>query len=143
YNLAAQYCPTPFSRPHRFSLSYQYAIPFPIKNGLANKILGGWSLNGLTTIQAGNPTTFFDNNGGGVYGLSGSSIEKGFVTAQMASGATYDSAYVSGSPKDKLNNFFNIKAFNLSGPPILGDDGSRGYGNSGLGILRGPHQLNF
>jgi len=59
----------------------------------------------------------------------------------MAPGATYDSIYMPGSVKDKLNNFFNIKAF--APIPVLGEDGSRGYGNSGVGVLRGPHQANW
>ena len=141
YNLGSQYGQAPFSRPHRFSLSYQYAIPSLAKQGVVNKVLGNWNLSGVTTIQSGVPLTFFDNNGGTVYHQSGGSIEKGFVTAQMAPGATYDSIFVNGSPKDKLNNFFNIKAFGSE--PVLGSDGATGYGNSGIGIMRGPHQLNF
>ncbi|PWU09912.1 MAG: hypothetical protein C5B51_05305 [Terriglobia bacterium] len=139
-DISQQYGPTSFVRPHRFVASYQYELPFKAKGAL-NYLVGGWLISGVTTLQSGAPVTFFDDNGGGVYGTPGSSIDKAFTRAQMAPGATYDSAYVSGSPKDKLNNFFNIKAFGQI--PVMGEDGSRGYGNSGLGILRGPHQANF
>ena len=141
-NPSSQYGAAPFNRPHRLSVSYQYAIPSFAKSGFANKAFGNWNLSGVTTIQAGNPVTFFDNNAGTAYHQSGGSIEKGFVTAQLAPGKTYNDIFVNGSPKDKLNNFFNIKAF--GGAPILGDDGvATGYGNSGIGVIRGPHQLNF
>jgi Carboxypeptidase regulatory-like domain/TonB-dependent Receptor Plug Domain len=139
-DMSQQYGPVSFSRPHRFVASYLYELPIKSNSSL-NYFVSGWSISGVTTMQAGNPITFFDDNGGGVYGTPGSSIDKAFTRAQMAPGATYDSAYVPGDVKDKLNHFFDIKAF--APIPILGEDGSQGYGNSGLGILRGPHQANW
>jgi hypothetical protein len=147
-NLWQQYGQAPFSRPHRFVVSYQYALPFADSGGMVSRVLGGWSVSGLTTIQSGNPLTLFDARGGGVYGLAHSNtVEDNVTRAQLAPGVTFADLASTGDLKSRLggrsggNGFFNKAAF--VAPPVLGDDGSRGFGNSGIGIVRGPHQLNF
>ena len=45
----------------------------------------------------------------------------------------------SGSLSSRLNGYFNIAAF--APPPVIGD--GTGFGNCGVGILRGPSQLNL
>jgi len=147
-----QYGETPFSRPHRFVVSYQYEMPFKASGGL-NKLVGGWSLSGLTLIQSGNPMTLFDGRGGSVYGMpSSGTVEKGVSRAQLCPGATYADIATDGSVKDRLGNindptakrFFNNGPTVFCAPPILGDDGAaRGFGNTGVGIVRGPGQANF
>jgi len=145
-DMAQQYGQTPYSRPHRFVLNYQYELPFKGK-GIMNAVAGGWTVSGLTTIQSGNVLTLFDNRGGGVYGTPGSgTIENGLSRAQLCPGFTYDQIETSGNVKDRLGNagttrFFNPAAF--CAPPVMGNDGSTGFGNTGVGIVRGPHQLNF
>ena len=145
-DLAQQYGQTPYSRPHRFVLNYQYELPFKGK-GIMNAVAGGWTVSGLTTIQSGNVLTLFDNRGGGVYGTPGSgTVENGLSRAQLCPGFTYDQIETSGNVKDRLGNsgttrFFNPAAF--CAPPVMGNDGSTGFGNTGVGIVRGPHQLNF
>jgi hypothetical protein len=148
-DLGQQYGQTPYSRPHRFVLSYQYELPFKTQGAL-NHAVGGWTVSGLTTIQSGNPLTLFDNRGGGVYGTPGSgTVENGLSRAQLCPGFTYDQIATSGNVKDRLGSagnpnaprFFNPAA--VCAPPAVGNDGSTGFGNSGIGIVRGPHQLNF
>jgi Carboxypeptidase regulatory-like domain/TonB dependent receptor len=47
--------------PHRFVVNYQWELPFGKgkklfnRDGVMNTLLGGWSLNGVTTIQSGVP----------------------------------------------------------------------------------------
>jgi hypothetical protein len=144
-----QYGQTPYSRPHRFVVSYQYELPFK-SSGALKQAVEGWTFAGLTTIQSGNPLTIFDNRGGGVYGTPGSgSIENGLSRAQLCPGMTYEQLATSGNVKDRLGSasntavtrFFNTSAF--CAPPAVGADGSTGFGNAGVGIVRGPHQLNF
>jgi hypothetical protein len=148
-DLGQQYGQTPYSRPHRFVLNYQYDLPFKA-NGALDKVVSGWTVSGLTTIQSGNPLTLFDNRGGSVYGTPGSgSVENGLSRAQLCPGSTYGQIETSGNVKDRLGSvsdknaprFFNAAAFCL--PPAIGSDGSTGFGNAGIGIVRGPHQLNF
>jgi hypothetical protein len=147
-DLAQQYGQTPYSRPHRFIFNYQYELPFKAK-GMLDKVVGGWTVSGLTTIQSGNPLTLFDNRGGTVYGTPGSgTVENGLSRAALCPGFTYDQIETSGNVKDRLGSsggtrFFNTAAFNCSALPVMGNDGSLGFGNTGVGIVRGPHQLNF
>jgi hypothetical protein len=144
-----QYGQTPYSRPHRFVVSYQYELPFRAQGAL-NHAIGGWSIQGVTLVQSGNPLTFFDARGGTVFGLANSNTyEQGLGRAQLCPGVTYDQVATSGSVKDRLGRsgvpasqalrFVNPAAF--CAPPSLG--GGTGFGDSGVGILRGPGQLNF
>ncbi len=147
-NLGQQYGQTPYSRPHRLVLSYQYQLPYQQGKSMLSKVAGGWSASGLTSIQAGNPLTIFDARGGAVYGLPHSNaIEDNVTRAQLAGSITFADLASAGDVKSRLGGasgptgFFNKAAF--IAPPALGTDGSLGFGNAGVGIIRGPHQLNF
>ena len=53
---------SPDSSPFRFTLAYNYTLPFGrghrwMSKGIADAVLGGWELNGIATIQAGFPLT--------------------------------------------------------------------------------------
>jgi len=155
-DMAQQYGATPYSRPHRFVLSYQYELPYK-STGFSGKILGGWSISGLTTMQSGSPLTLFDNRGGSFWGTPGSgTVENGLSRAQLAPGFTYGQIATPGGIEDRLGGisggpgFFNKSAF--AAPPVhplaSPEPGTTvatatDYGNSGVGIVRGPHQLNF
>ena len=91
-----QYGPTGWNRPHRFILNYQYDLPFGTHQGAKGKLLNGWSITGITTIQDGPPLTFTDSSAGSsIYGASGG-------RAQMCAGATHDSIPTSGEIQDRL-----------------------------------------
>jgi outer membrane receptor protein involved in Fe transport len=145
-NMWQQYGQTPYSRPHRFVATYQYELPFKAMGAL-NHLVGGWMVSGVTTIQSGTPLTLFDGRGGGVYGLVHSVfLEDNWTRAQLAPGVTYADIATSGGVEQRLGGksgapFFSTAAF--VPPPIKGEDGSRDFGNTGVGIIRGPHQLNF
>jgi len=76
-------------------------------------------------------------------------VENGLSRSQLCPGVTYSQIETSGNVKDRLGSvsngsalrFFNPAAF--CAPPALGADGSTDFGNAGIGIVRGPHQLNF
>jgi hypothetical protein len=59
-------------QPHRFVLSYSYEFPFlREQHGIVGRIVGGWSMNGITVFGAGNPVSSalgYDLNGDGVGG---------------------------------------------------------------------------
>jgi outer membrane receptor protein involved in Fe transport len=58
YNLRRQRAVSSFDVPHRFTASAQYAIPVPgTVSGRARAIFSGWTLNGLITVQSGQPFT--------------------------------------------------------------------------------------
>ncbi len=136
-----QYGPTGYNRPHRFILNYQYDLPFGTHQGAKGKLLNGWSISGITTIQNGLPLTFTDSSAGSIYGASGG-------RAQMCEGATHSSIPTSGDIHDRLGGasggpgYFNTAAF--CAPPTGGIYGNgTGWGNSGVGIVQGPGQFNW
>jgi hypothetical protein len=142
-NLNSQYGPASFNRPQRLVINYAYDLPFGKHQGVAGKLLGGWNLSGDTIIQDGTPLTITDSRAGSIYGLTGG--QNVTETAQMAPGATYGSAFTSGGVESRLGGpsggpgYFNASAF--APPPVIGN--GTGYGNSGLGIILGPGNVNF
>jgi len=158
-----QYGQTPYSRPHRFVVSYQYELPFKFTNKVLSNAIGGWNVSGLTTFQSGNPITIIDSTGGSIYGTPfAGRIEEGVGRAELAVGKTYADIATSGNVKDRLGRigqaatsvtrFFDPAAFTRVA--AINADGSLTntalcpacasfFGNSGVGIVRGPHQANF
>lgn len=58
YDLRRQRAVSSFDVPHRFTASVQYAVPVPGSlSGMARTALSGWTLNGLITLQSGQPFT--------------------------------------------------------------------------------------
>jgi hypothetical protein len=136
-----QYGPTDFDRAHRFILNYQYELPFGAHPGILGKLLAGWSVSGITTVQSGTPLTITDSSAGSIYGSTG-------ARAQMSAGATHDFLKTSGRIQDRLGGnsggpgYINKNGF--SAPPTGGIYGNgTGWGNSGVGILRAPGQFNW
>ena len=68
-----QYGPAAFNRPNRFVLSYAYELPYK-GEGWHEKVLGGWGVSGVTTIQDGLPFSITDGANGNqatlLYGTS-------------------------------------------------------------------------
>jgi outer membrane receptor protein involved in Fe transport len=68
-----QYGPAAFNRPNRFVLTYSYELPFK-SDGWKEKVVGGWGVSGVTTIQDGLPFTITDGLNGNqatlLYGTS-------------------------------------------------------------------------
>ena len=57
YNLNQDYASSNWDIRHRFVMNYNYALPFFLHSpsALARYTLGGWQVNGVTTIQSGYP----------------------------------------------------------------------------------------
>ena len=154
-NLASGYGPDNFVRPQRLVINYSYQLPkLPSNNAFAQAALGGWSVQGVTVFQSGHYLTVTYANNSNVYGTTTD-------RAQLMGTCTPGQYVNSGSVTSKLSNYINSSCFTT--PPIVGDeepfnptspncvplpDGNcpaqgTGFGNSGVGILRGPSELNF
>jgi hypothetical protein len=137
-DLRGSYGPSDFDRKHRLIINYDWKLPGV---GNANKFLhaalSGWTLSGVTTFQSGTPFTVIDAAGGSSYALSSPNTS----TASLASGFTVGSAQTSGSVHSRLNSWF--KPGSIEGAPVIGADGTTGFGNLGRNTFRGPSQQNW
>ena len=124
-----------FDRTHRVIANFDYQLPLPAgRTALERALTQGWSVTGIVLVQSGLPMTLTDPNGGTVYGRAATS------TVMMCPGASYASLATTGSVAARLNRWIDASA--ICAPPVLGSDGSAGYGNAGQSILNGPGQVN-
>ena len=144
-DLAQQYGPSYFNRPHRFIVNYNYELPFGDRRGALGRLTSGWSVSGVTTIQDGQALTIIDSNAGTIYGTSTGYTDSGIARAQMCPGKTYADIATPGDIKQRLGGssggpgYLNPAAFCPA--PVIGD--GTGFGNSGMGIIQGPGQFNW
>ncbi len=120
-----------FDRTHRFVASFLYQPPnLDIGSAFVSSILSKWQISGVMVMQSGLPITIIDSTAGSVYGNL-----VGFSRAECT-GLNQAS---SGSVTQRLNGYFNPAAF--APVPTIGD--GTGFGNCGVGTLRGPDQKNL
>ncbi len=146
YNLGQSYGPSTLNTPQMFIASYVYDLPFyRNQNGFAGKLLGGWEISGITTIQTGQSLS-----------ITQSSDPFGAVSVPNSVGGCTISATVTSCPlypgglgmtrsgstvqirADQIGNasgpktaaeFFNTKAFT---------DAVGHFGTSPVGAIYGP-----
>ena len=138
-NPRSRYGRSSFDRLHRFVPSYVYNFPSPKSSStFVNKLLGGWAVSGVATIQSGTALTLVSTNANNIFGITGN-------RAQLAAGCTNAQVVTPGSVNSKLNNYFNTACVGPSVPfRVIGADGmGTDFGNSGVGIVDGPDQRNF
>jgi hypothetical protein len=114
---------------HNAVISYLYDLPFGQgrrflsgMDGVANQILGGWQVNGITTFRSGaalSLTSPVSNNRGNRAGNRPDRIADGNLPVD----------------ERRVERWFDTSAFR---DPILGT-----YGNSGDGVIRGPGLVNW
>ena len=133
-----RYGPDGFVRPQRLVLSYQYDLPGPANHtSLRGRVLGGWAVAGVTTIQAGQFMTITHQNVTNAFGIDFPLQDR----PQLAAGCTSAQLATSGSVTDRIDNFLNINC--ITSPPVITTDGGTAFGNIGVGAVRGPDQRNF
>jgi hypothetical protein len=129
----SNYGPDAFVREQRLVISYYYELPHPREvSSLKGRLLGGWGLSGVTVAQSGQrlPVTFQDTNN--AYGILESRPD--YVPGCKVG--------MPGSTVSKLGEYFNTACF--TGPAVIGDDGvATAFGNSPIGIITGPGEINF
>jgi len=129
-NLAANRGPSNFDRPHRFTATYVAVIPTPLRSWRpARRLLGGWQVSGMATLQSGTPFSALGNSG-----RNAQFAQPSVVRLDWAPGKTVDDARRSGPIQERLTRFYDVSAF---------QDSLDHWGNTGRNILRGPRQSQF
>ncbi|HMI51804.1 MAG TPA: carboxypeptidase regulatory-like domain-containing protein [Candidatus Saccharimonadales bacterium] len=123
----------------RHRLTWNFIYEFPNHKGSWQKLTDGWGLNGIVTVQSGQPFQL-NYNFEGDYDGSG----EGFGRPDVVGPIKYN--------QNDPNNFLDLTAFSVpctpSGDFQTGDDtlctpGTRHFGNLGRNSLLGPHFRQF
>lgn len=133
----SSYGPAGTDRDQRVVVSFLWDTP-RVRSApwFARQIINGWEFSGIALFQAGIPLSVFDGNAGSVYALLG-----GEVRAQRtgSSPTTHGSLY-----SRVLNGYLDSKAFTRAPEAPFGTSlADQDFGNSGVGIVRGPGQHNM
>ncbi len=117
YNIRAERSLALYDTPHRAVVSYIVDLPvgkgqalLPNISGLADKLISGWGVNGVTTFQSGNPLPI------SVAVNTSNSFGGGQRPNRTGVSASQD-----GSAQSRLNRWFNTSAFSLPAPFTFGN----------------------
>lgn len=126
-----------FNRAQRAVLSFVYDVPKAQSlPSFWRHVASDWQFSGILVSQSGTPLTILDSNAGAVYG--------NFSFENRAQRTNLNPA-TSGSVFSRVTGqFLNPNAF-TSAPeaPFGGSAADTDFGNSGVGIVRGPGQRNI
>ena len=139
----------PLYRPNRLVINYSWDIPSGNHQGIMGKIVNGWNLSGVTTLQDGTPLTITNTAGSGFLGNGATG------RAQYCPGTGPGNLSTHGSLEQRLGNgvspngYFVTSGVICASPTLasLGfpntDGVATGFGNEGIGVVLGPGQFNW
>jgi hypothetical protein len=132
----SSYGPANDDRDQRFVLNFVWSPPkIATASRVVRSTLSGWQFSGVALIQSGAALSVFDGNAGSVYGLLGGEARAEVAPGvqRMTTGSLF-SRVVSGP-------YLNANAF-MRAPEVAngGTIADEDFGNSGVGIIRGPGQ---
>jgi Carboxypeptidase regulatory-like domain/TonB-dependent Receptor Plug Domain/TonB dependent receptor len=126
---------TDFDRDQRAVVNFTWSAP-KFRQGpmLARQALSDWEFSGISVIQSGSPITVLDSNAGLVYGNFENRAQRTGLNP-----STHGSLH-----SRVLNGYLDPSAFTLAPEAPNGSGpGDTDFGNSGVGIVRGPGQHNI
>jgi hypothetical protein len=136
---------------HRFTISYLYELPVGHgrhfggeMNGVADAVLGGWQVAGITSAQTGEAITAvmsadYSNTGSFSYRPDQVANPSNFSFNTASQGTDYQ---CSNPGHQTLDCWFNQAAF-VTPALAPGQQAAHMYGDSKVGNLRGPHLVDF
>lgn len=131
------YGPTDFDRTHRAVVSFTYDVPGIRRSSmLLRAISSNWQASGIIVAQSGTPITILDPSAGAVYG------NYSFENRAQLSGSSIST---SGSLYSRVQGHY-LDASAFTSAPIAPNGVSASdtdFGNSGVGVVRGPGQRNI
>jgi len=132
---STSYGPAGDDRDQRLVVNFTWSTPkFASTQFLVRELLTNWTFSGIGVIQSGQALSVFDGNAGSVYGLLSARAE-----ATGSNPSTHGSLY-----SRVASGYLDPAAFTrapevANGTSIADED----FGNSGVGIVRGPGQHNM
>jgi hypothetical protein len=131
FNVAAERGRSMFDARHRFVVSYQWNLPwFNHPQNWYGHILGGWQVNGITTLMSNTPFTVYDSSDSS---LQGSAPEiSGFFSSRpnIVGNPNSGTCAANGAAVRTPECWFNTGAFQHAQPGT--------FGNAGRNTLPGP-----
>jgi hypothetical protein len=138
YNFAADYGRSSFNPNEIFKLSYVYTLPFyRAQRGWVGHVLGGWEVSGITTFQAGFPTSiyqYYDPFNSLDYASSFPNTFPGGIGIDPSVVAPRPDRLANGAGPRTVAEFMNTSAF---------ADAIGHFGNAARGIVTGPGLNNW
>lgn len=136
FNLKAEHGRGSFDHTHVLSVSWLWSQGRKFQSPLAKRLLEGWSIAAIHSLESGAPIEITMGSDVAVNGTgtNGANLQ----LAQFATGMTYANARISHPNRQALvNRFFNPAAFVPIRDLPLGV-----YGNAGRNVLNGPAYSN-
>jgi len=138
-----------FDRKHRLVISYNWELPvrswFGIEDKGIGRLVSGWSLNGISTLQSGTPFNIQDSANITLQDLENNN---GVYKATYIGGPIL----TTGSLHSRIDNFVNLGSFLPGGRCVNSQNVivdcaaasavAAAIGNLGRNIFRGPFQTN-
>jgi hypothetical protein len=123
--------PSDFDRTHRLTTSFMLDVPGMGGEGSMTRALtGNWNVSGIFTYQSGTPFSVIGNPTRNAFFAQVARPRVSFAPGMTVENAVRDDVPV----KDRLDNYFNVAAF---------QDSLDQWGNTGRNILRGPSQVQL
>jgi outer membrane receptor protein involved in Fe transport len=150
YNLKAEKSVSQQDIRHNFVANYGLDLPFGRNqlflshiNGVTNEVIGGWRVNGITTLRSGvpialtaNPNILAQDFGGGTPGFG---VGSGIIRPNYISGC---SKSVSGNRSIKAKEWFNTSCFTQPGPFEYGTESRVDTGLRTAGVVNFDFSAN-
>ena len=143
-NLRSAYASADFDRTNVFNAQIYYELPnYSGANGVAKRVLNGWSVGTIAYLESGQPYNVYDYSGtvGSLFFSTNDYLTNPVLP--LRAGMTPQSAIVSSGA---FSPAFNASAFAVPlitpgtmGVPV-GDNLETGWANGGRNIFRGPFQ---
>lgn len=129
------YGPSDFDRTHRGVVSFVYRTPaIHASSYLVRHLVSDWELSGIGVLQSGTPITVMDGNAGSVYGNFENRAQR-----SQANPATSGSLF-----SRATGHYLNAAGFTRAPEVEFGTSlADQDFGNSSVGIVRGPGQRNL
>jgi Carboxypeptidase regulatory-like domain/TonB-dependent Receptor Plug Domain len=128
YNTAGNRASSNFDQRHILNFSYIWDLPFFKGQNLADKILGGWQLSGITTYQTGTPFSV-------IVSTDNAGVANGIGSAARADIIGDPTVGVVQSPDQLGPQIYNPNAYALPRGLTIG--------NTGRNSLNNTHWTNF